>query len=134
MEENIKGSSLRDKFYILLQSTVEFFEQYGWPILFAVLLVLIIRPHLLEYMQKLSLAHANRASRRKVLDEEVQRIRERQQEEYINSVRDANISEKSKSAQKPKKTPEEEEEAAKALAALISNYKKNYINSKERNK
>lgn len=58
---------------------ISFIRGYGWYLVFFGALVCYLRPHAAHAANQLSLAHANRASRKAILDEEKKRARMIQQ-------------------------------------------------------
>jgi isocitrate/isopropylmalate dehydrogenase len=114
-------SPLKSYFYIFFGNFQNFLENNGWPILFAVICIISLQPQFNTYIKKQSLRHANRSERRAVLDKELLKIREKQQEEYMKALHE--VRSNNRINKKSIKTEEEEEQAAQALAALIRKHK-----------
>ena len=101
-------------------------QQYGWPVVFSLILLYNIYPYVKEFMAKLSLKHAMRKERTEMLDAELNRIRSKQQEEHMIRVREAKLNEtKEKKVKGTSKSEEEEKKAsAEALKILIEKHKR----------
>ena len=65
-------------------------ERFGWPIIFSAAAIYYILPHIRSYLQKLSLASANNRHRRAIIQEDVKKVRVRQQLDVYKAAREAN--------------------------------------------
>ena len=72
-------------FYELIKT---FFKRFGWTLVFTLIILYNLWPFVNSYISKLSFDHSQRPERRKVLDEAVLKVRERQQEDYRQLLRE----------------------------------------------
>lgn len=64
----------------------EFLAHYGWPLLFVVALLYYFKPQLNKLQQDYSLNRPNNPYRVQLLDEDLKRVRARQQLEHYKST------------------------------------------------
>jgi hypothetical protein len=64
----------------------EFLSRYGWPILIVLFLLYYFRPQLNKLQADYSLKKANNPYRVQILDEDMKRVRARQQLDHLKNV------------------------------------------------
>ena len=114
--------SVNDYVYGLIREIQGFLEKFGWPILFGFIILYNIYPFVDRYISNLSLQVANRPERRAILDDELRRVRAKQQEEQRRISLEQKFVKLDKN--KVEKTKEEKDAAEEALKLLITKHKK----------
>ena len=89
MDSNLGGS--RDKIVPSATATLylafrEFLSRYGWPIVIVLFLFYYFRPQLMKLQADYSLKKANNPYRVQILDEDMKRVRARQQLEHLKNL------------------------------------------------
>lgn len=90
--------------------------EYGWTIIFLLILAYILSPYVQEFQKNRSLSIANSPSRRATFEEDVKRARARQQLDVYKSAREHKEEEKAKP---PKKIAAPVEPKKKADFSLL---------------
>lgn len=62
-----------------------FFAQWGWPLVFAAVAVLLARPHVQRWLRRRRDKATQRPERVAVLSEDLRRVRQRQQKDYLKA-------------------------------------------------
>lgn len=87
MDSNIAGGnnaeSMVSTIYLFVR---EFFSKYGWPLLFVLFLMYYFKPQIKNLQHNYSLQRANNPYRVKILDEDMKRVRTRQQLEHYKAL------------------------------------------------
>mmetsp|Transcript_22449 Transcript_22449/g.29369 ORF Transcript_22449/g.29369 Transcript_22449/m.29369 type:complete len:188 (+) Transcript_22449:195-758(+) len=98
-------------FFGIIGFCLKFLEDNGWLLVFILITVHILRsktkPFFNRMRQQRSLREANDPQRRRILDVEAQRIRERQQAQHEEKIQKAKEEEAKKKAEEAKKKSEE---------------------------
>ena len=79
-------ATILDEIY---SSITDFFEHYGWGVVFISIFIYFARPYVETYLKKRSLENANRPERRNLLDSEMKKARTIQQLDLYKANRDA---------------------------------------------
>lgn len=83
---NMAGDGEEDALTHLLRAGQALLQAYGWYAVLGLLALYLLRPRLQDLRRELSLRQANNPARRRILDEELRRVRLEQQMELLRSV------------------------------------------------
>lgn len=74
-----------EEYYLIF---ISYIHKYGWYVVAALIVYYFSRPNIKKFQEEMSLRSANDPKRRSVLDEQRNKIREKQQRELANANKD----------------------------------------------
>jgi hypothetical protein len=87
MDSNLSGGNVAENTISgVYQTFREFLAHYGWPLLFVVALLYYFKPQLNKWQQDYALKRANNPHRVQILDEDLKRVRARQQLDHYKNI------------------------------------------------